>query len=75
VDDDEPLFLSLINGLFPGITLNKAGYPVIEAAIDKQVRECGLVNHPPFVLKLIQLFDTTIWCRLVTGRMAVYYPT
>ena len=55
VDEDEPLFLSLIDDLFPGLTLLKAGYPDIEQAIAKAVEEAKLVNHAPWVLKLIQV--------------------
>ena len=55
VDEDEPLFLSLIDDLFPGLTLQKAGYPDIEQAISEAVQEAKLVNHAPWVLKLIQV--------------------
>lgn len=55
VDQDEPLFLSLINDLFPGITLDKGGYPELEGAISRQIDDAKLVNHPAWTLKLIQV--------------------
>lgn len=58
VDEDETLFLSLVNDLFPGLTAKKATYPNIESAIDQQLTENNLINHPMWTLKVIQLYET-----------------
>jgi dynein heavy chain len=68
VDEDEGLFMSLINDLFPGMTAQKATYPNIETAIGQQAEEVGLINYPPWNLKVIQLYET---CKVRHGIMVL----
>ncbi|GIY16074.1 dynein heavy chain 8, axonemal [Caerostris darwini] len=58
VDEDEPLFESLINDLFPGITKEAVEYDDLQIAIADQVKAANLINHPQWNLKVIQLYET-----------------
>uniref|UniRef100_A0A667YRJ5 Dynein, axonemal, heavy chain 5 like n=1 Tax=Myripristis murdjan TaxID=586833 RepID=A0A667YRJ5_9TELE len=60
VDEDEPLFLSLISDLFPGIQLDGSTYADLQTAVAHQVELAGIVNHPPWNLKLVQLYEASL---------------
>jgi dynein heavy chain len=61
IAQDVPLFLSLLEDLFPSIpTPAKAVYADMLAAIEKSVKEAGLVMHDAWVTKVIQLYETTL---------------
>lgn len=50
--------MSLVADLFPNQALEKTAYAELEEAIEEQVNQMGLIYHPPWVLKLIQLYET-----------------
>ena len=55
VGRDEPLFLSFVNDLFPGIILAKTCQPGMEEALAKELEAAGLMNHSPWTFKLTQV--------------------
>ena len=60
VAQDVPLFLSLLVDLFPGMTPPaKGSYPDEEAILSEVVEKYGFVYHESWVLKVIQLLETT----------------
>lgn len=61
VAQDVPLFLSLLEDLFPDIPPPpKADYPALEAALKETVEKYGLVYHTSWIVKVLQLYDTTL---------------
>lgn len=55
VDEDEPLFLSLISDLFPGINLDSATYTELQSYLKKRIEEAGLINYDAWNLKIVQV--------------------
>lgn len=60
VDEDEPLFLSLISDLFPGNKLPGATRKELQGAISKAVESMHLINDYAWNLKVVQLYETSL---------------
>lgn len=60
IDEDEGLFISLIDDMFPGIKLTQASYKDLQRAIVKVADEMGYVNNPEWNLKVVQLYETSL---------------
>ncbi|KAK9893078.1 hypothetical protein WA026_023570 [Henosepilachna vigintioctopunctata] len=71
VDEDEALFLSLIDDMFPGIKLTTFSRKDLQKALNKHIIESGLVNYSSWNLKIVQLYETS----LVRHGLMVLGPT
>lgn len=60
IDEDEPLFLSLLEDMFPGIKLSTSVYKDLQKALSKVTVEMGIMNHASFNLKCIQMYETSL---------------
>eukprot|EP00959_Pyramimonas_sp_CCMP1952_P135661 2838187-Pyramimonas_sp.AAC.1 len=58
VAEDVPLFLSLIDDLFPGLKADKAVFEDVENAMNRITKEHGLQLWPTWQAKCVQLYET-----------------
>ena len=58
VAEDVPLFLSLIDDLFPAMSADRASFPEVSAALERAFKEKNLQPHSSWVNKCIQLYET-----------------
>ncbi|KAH0787434.1 dynein heavy chain 2, axonemal [Histomonas meleagridis] len=58
IAEDKPLFQSIMNDLFPGITLEKKPQSTLEQAIIESIAEKYLQPEPGLIEKILQLYDT-----------------
>ena len=57
VAEDVPLFLALIDDLFPGVKADKMSHPKVGPAVDAKIKDLGLQQHPKWVNKVIEVYE------------------
>lgn len=60
VAEDVPLFLALLDDLFPSQKAQRAAAADIASALDRVCKDRGLQPHPSWINKCIQLYETSI---------------
>ena len=61
VAQDIPLFNNLLIDIFPRQTeVPKKVYADVEAKIPDIIKKRGLISHPPWIMKIIQLYETSL---------------
>ena len=60
VAEDVPLFLALIDDLFPGQTAEKTPAADVAVTLEKVCKERGLQPHTTWINKCIQLYETSL---------------
>ena len=58
--DDVPLFMVLIQDLFPGVSIPNVDYGTLQKAVERQLVLAGMQPVPTYVSKIIQLFETML---------------
>ncbi|XP_014253708.1 dynein heavy chain 8, axonemal isoform X2 [Cimex lectularius] len=59
-DEDEPLFMALIEDLFVGLKLTFSTYKDLQAGILQTCQKQILTNWPSWNLKIVQLYETSL---------------
>jgi dynein heavy chain len=60
VAEDVPLFLSLIEDLFPGLKAAKMQHKAVEASLAKRLPELNLQALPSWVNKVVQVYEMSL---------------
>lgn len=60
VAEDVPLFLSLLEDLFPGHKAEKASYPELEQKLSEQIERRNLQNIDAWFNKCLHLYETSL---------------
>eukprot|EP00304_Pavlova_gyrans_P012708 CAMPEP_0206041750 /NCGR_PEP_ID=MMETSP1466-20131121/6142_1 /ASSEMBLY_ACC=CAM_ASM_001126 /TAXON_ID=44452 /ORGANISM="Pavlova gyrans, Strain CCMP608" /LENGTH=4121 /DNA_ID=CAMNT_0053416453 /DNA_START=38 /DNA_END=12403 /DNA_ORIENTATION=- len=58
--DDVPLFMSIIQDLFPGVEIPNVDYGRLQEAIEYEMAKAKLQAVPTYLAKIIQLFETML---------------
>lgn len=56
--DDLPLFSAIIQDLFPSVEITENDYGNLKTTIEEVIVQKNLQLHAPFIIKVIQLFET-----------------